>query len=87
MKITAALVKEQGVRFAVVIVKNWLTNNLSERDDTAQAFQGYFPGYNIVLMSQDGQGRATFYGRPDIVRFLQRLPTHALPWKEFTFAN
>lgn len=86
MKVTAALVKEQGVSFAVVNVKGWAMN-LSERDDTANAFRTCFPGFNIVLMSQDSRGRATFYGRQDIVRFLQNLPTHALPWKEFTFAN
>lgn len=86
MKITAALVKEQGVSFAVVNVKGWALNP-SERDSTANSFQAYFPGFNIILMSQGGSGRATFYGRKDIVRFLQNVPTHALPWKEFTFAS
>lgn len=87
MKITAALVREQGIRFAVVLVKNWATHNTSDRDKTLRGFQAYFPGYNIVLMSQSGQGGATFYGRPDIVRFLQRIPTRALPWKEFTIGS
>lgn len=86
MKITAALVKEQGVSFAVVNVKGWALNS-SERDSTASSFRAYFPGFNVILMSQDNSGRATFYGRRDIVRFLQNVPTHALPWKEFTFAS
>lgn len=86
MKVTAALVKEQGVSFAVVTVKGWALN-LSERDSTANSFRACFPGFNIILMSQDSQGRATFYGRRDIVQFLQNVPTRALPWKEFTFAN
>jgi hypothetical protein len=86
MKITAALLKEQGVSFAVVNVKGWVLNPL-ERDSTATSFQAYFPGFNIILMSQDSSGRATFYGRRDIVRFLQNVPTYALPWKEFTFAS
>ena len=86
MKVTAALVKEQSVSFAVVIVKSWAMN-LSERDSTANSFRACFPGFNVILMSQDSSGRATFYGRQDIVRFLQNIPNHALPWKEFTFAN
>lgn len=86
MKVTAALVKEQGVSFAVVTVKGWVLST-SERDSTASSFRAYFPGFNIVLMSQDSSGRATYHGRQDIVRFLQNVPTHALPWKEFTFAN
>jgi len=86
MKITAALVKEQSVSFAVITVKGWALNS-SERDGTANSYRACFPGFNIILMSQDSSGRAKFYGRQDIVRFLQNVPTHALPWKEFTFSN
>lgn len=51
MKITVALVKEQGVSFAVVNVKDWALNP-SERDSTANSFQACFPGFNIILMSE-----------------------------------
>jgi hypothetical protein len=50
MKITAALLKEQGVSFAVVNMKSWVLNPL-ERDSTATSFRAYFPGFNIILMS------------------------------------
>jgi len=46
MKITAALVKEQGVTFAVVTVKGSALNP-SERDSIANSFRVYFPGFNI----------------------------------------
>jgi hypothetical protein len=85
VKLTAALVKEQRVLFAVVLVKSYVLNSV-ERGQTIQAAQQFFPGYNIILMSQDGRGIPTFFGRRDIVGFLQSVPVNSLPWKEFTFA-
>jgi hypothetical protein len=85
VKITGALVQEQNVRFAVVLVKSQIMISI-DREQMAEQSRRYFPGYNIVLMSQDSRGNPTFYGRRDIVRFLQNVPVNAFPWKEYTFA-
>jgi hypothetical protein len=45
----------------------------------APAFQ-FVP---IVLMEQDGRGVPTYYGRPDIVRFLASIDFRRLPWKQW----
>jgi hypothetical protein len=38
----------------------------------------------VVLMAQDSCGTPTFYGRPDIARFLANVPVGAIPWSEYT---
>ena len=85
MTIDAALVKEQGVEFAVVSVKRHILDSPTQRNQAIQDFQPCFPGFNIVLMGQDSRGRATYVGRPDIVRFLSNVAPGQLPWKRYTF--
>ncbi len=84
MSIDAALVKEQGVHFAVVVVKPSVLNNPSQRSDAQREFQAWFPGCNIVLMAQDSRGVPTYFGRPDIVRFLRNVNVTQLPWKRYS---
>jgi hypothetical protein len=84
MSFDAALVREQGVTFAVVVVNNHTVSSDSERRKAMGAFGTRFPGVPIVLMSQDGRGTPTYWGRPDIVRFLVDVPFEALPWKRFS---
>ena len=85
MRFQAALTKEQGVTFAVVVVKRHVLNP-GTRDDAKASFQPVFPGVPIVLMAQDGRGVPEYYGRPDIVRFLAKVPFEALPWREWSVA-
>lgn len=84
MSIDAALVKEQGVHFAVVVVQSHVLNNPSQRSEAQQGFQALFPGYNIILMAQTSRGVPTYYGRPDIVRFLSKVHISQLPWKRYS---
>lgn len=84
MTFQGAVIEEQGVTFAVVIVKKHLVDSGSEADRTIAAFQPVFPGLPVVLMAQDYQGAPTYYGRRDIARFLADVPLEAIPWKEYT---
>jgi hypothetical protein len=84
MKLQGAVIKEQGVTFAVVVVKKSVLDNRIEANRAMQGFQPIFPGIPIVLMAQNHQGRAEYYGRQDISRFLAGVPLHAIPWKEYT---
>jgi len=79
MRIQAAVVKEQRVTFAIVVVKRHLIQS------TFRA-RTLFPGMPIVLMAQDGRGTPTYYGTRDIVKFLSRVPLRAIPWKTYTFS-
>ncbi|MFA1822994.1 hypothetical protein ACDX78_23075 [Virgibacillus oceani] len=76
-----ALVKEQGVTFAVVVVKSRILNNPNLRDESLQSFQKYFPGVPLILMAQDTRGKPKYYGRNDIVNFLSKVNYRRLPWK------
>lgn len=84
MSFDAALVREQGVNFAVVIVKHHVMGSDSSRRDATAAFNRHFPGVPVILMAQDGRGTPTYWGRPDIVRFLTNVPVEALPWKRYS---
>lgn len=84
MQFDGALVKEQGVTFAVVVVKPQVLNNRAAASQVAAGFEGHFPGAPIVLMAQDIKGRATYLGRPDLVRFLSGCHVSQLPWKRYS---
>ena len=84
MKFQGAIIKEQGVTFAVVIVKEHIIKNPTEAKNTIHSFQPIFPGLPIVLMAQDYRGTPTYYGRSDISKFLANIPIDAIPWKEYS---
>lgn len=84
MKLEGAIIKEQGQKFAIIIVKSHVLNS-TERDDAAQQFSEYFPGMPIILMAQNSRGIPTYYGRKDIVAFLSNLHISQIPWKKYTF--
>ena len=84
MKFQGAVIKEQGVTFAIVIVKKSVIDNPSEAMKTIQSLQPLFPGIPVILMAQDARGVPTYYGKQDIARFMARIPLQAIPWKEYT---
>ena len=84
MKFQGAVVKEQGITFAVVIVNSHVVNSPSESNSVIQSFGTVFPGMPIVLMAQNIQGAPTYFGRSDIVKFLANVHISQIPWKEFT---
>jgi hypothetical protein len=79
-----AIITEQGVTFAVAVVRRGLLNSPSEREQSRVYFQGFFGAVPVVLMEQDANGTPTWFGRPDITRFLQSVPVNAIPWKRYT---
>lgn len=80
----AALIREQGVAFAVVAVKPAGTSTRSQAAELAAAYSDVFPGVPIVLMSSDASGRPKFVGRRDLVNWLVRIPVQRLPWRTVT---
>jgi hypothetical protein len=84
MKGHVALIREQGVNFAVVVVKPSVLNGpRSTKDDLAAAYSREF-SVPTVLMAQDSHGTPTYYGRRDLVQWLSNVIVDALPWREFT---
>jgi hypothetical protein len=84
MKIQGAVIKEQGVTFAIVIVKKTVIDSRTEANNAIVAFRPIFPGIPLVLMAQDHRGVPTYYGRQDIAKFMANVPMHVIPWKEYT---
>lgn len=84
MQFEGAVIREQGVTFAVVVVKDRVLNSTNEANQTIARFGSVFPGMPVVLMAQDGYGRPTYYGRPDISKFLASVSPSRIPWKRYT---
>lgn len=84
MKLEGAVITEQGVTFGIMIVKQHVLNNPSQRDELVSQASSLFGGIPTVLMAQDHSGTPTYYGRDDIARFMANVPLHPIPWKEYT---
>lgn len=83
MRVQGAVIRKQGQTFAVVIVRSHVVQNRATAADMIESFMPVF-GVPVVLMAQDGRGRPTYYGRPDIARFMASVPLQAIPWREYT---
>ena len=83
-KFQGAVIKEQGVKFAIVVVKSHVVQMQHEARKTIGEFGQFFPGIPVVLMAQNSRGVPTYYGRPDIAKFMSRVPIQAIQWKEYT---
>ncbi|MBE8954763.1 MAG: hypothetical protein SR2Q5_03710 [Quinella sp. 2Q5] len=83
MKIQGAVIIEQGVTFAVIAVDRTVTNYTSRAVRVRYQLAQYFRNMPIILMSLDSNGTPHYYGRRDIVRFLQSIRLDQIPWKEY----
>jgi hypothetical protein len=86
MKLQGAVVKEQNVTFAIVIVKPSAMQTSAASDSSRKAFQPLFPSLPLILASQDSRGIFQYQGRKDIVSFLANIDPSRIPWKEYTFS-
>lgn len=86
MQIDGAVVREQGVTFAIAVVKRHVIQNSVQARNTQSSFSSVFPGMPIILMAQDSRGIPTYYGRKDIVRFLANIDPCRIPWKKYTIS-
>jgi hypothetical protein len=85
MQFEGALIKQQGVTFAVVSVKKNVVDNPSEAERAIRAFSPAFPGVPVVVAGLDSWGGVKYYGRRDLVNFLANVPVHCIPWKRYNW--
>lgn len=85
MQFEGAVIKEQNITFAVVIVKEAVLNCRQRSIKTIRSLSSAFSGLPVVLMAQDRRGRATYYGRKDLSNFLSGIPISAIPWKRYNY--
>jgi hypothetical protein len=86
MQFDGVRLKEQGVEFAIVVVKPEVLNYSSRREETRQEFARYFNYIPTVLMCQDGRGTPTYHSRQDIVHFLASVDPRRIPFKRYTIS-
>jgi len=84
MQLEGAVIREQGITFGVLIVKNHVLSDPGARDRIVRQASRVFGGIPTVLMGQSG-GKAKFYGRKDIARFMATVPISSVPWQRYTF--
>ena len=77
-----ALVREQGINFAVVCVADHVLDSPSQRRDAIEAWVGEL-GVPVALL---GAHRHRTYGRPDIVDWLSSVHLGQLPWRRATLS-
>ena len=83
MVVHGAVIIEQGVTFAIVVVKQIVTQYTVRATRLRQSIAPFFPNMPIILMSQDREGKPHYYGRKDIVDFLKTVPLDKIPWKTY----
>ena len=83
MTFDGAVIKEQGVTFAITVVKPNVLNS-PNREKIQARFSSVFDGLPTVLMAQDFNGVPKYYGRKDIVNFLASINMNQIPWKTYT---
>ena len=83
MRIQGAVIIEQGVTFAIVVVNQTVTNYTSRAIQVRNYLSQFFRNMPIILMSQDSNGTPHYYGRKDIVAFLRTVRLDQIPWKEY----
>lgn len=81
-QMTAALVREQGVTFAVVLVKNHVVLSQQQSSETIRSASVALGCPLVVLMGETN--RKLRGNRNDVVRFVANLHPSRLPWKKWT---
>lgn len=85
MTFDGAKIREQGVTFAIVVVKPQVLTS-SSRESVRASFIPFFGNIPIILMAQDSRGIPTYHGRRDIVQFLAHIDLARIPWKHYNVA-
>ena len=87
MQFYGSLIKEQGVTFAIVVVKSSLLNSSEkEKKKNVDKFSTFFPPHvPLILMAQDSSSDTpSYYGRKDIVEFLANIDVNRIPFQKYT---
>ncbi|WP_314620906.1 hypothetical protein [uncultured Selenomonas sp.] len=83
IKVHGAVIIEQGVTFAIVVVKPHVTQYTARAVAFRSEIAPFFRNMPIILMSQDRDGNPRYYGRKDIVDFLKTVKIEQIPWKTY----
>jgi hypothetical protein len=83
MQIDGAIIKEQGVTFAIVVVQQQVLASPEAVNSARKAFNPIFQGLPIILMAQNAKAIPSYQGRQDIVQFLANIHPSRIRWKRY----
>ena len=86
MSFIGALIKEQGVCFAIAVVKLHVLSSAT-KETVRDEFRQYFGQVPVILMAQNSRGTPIYDGRRDIVSFLAGIHPSRIPWKRYTISQ
>jgi hypothetical protein len=72
-----AIIREQGINFGIIVVKDHVIDNHVEADNAVNAWSYEF-GCPTILM---GARHHKLYGRRDLVKFVSNLHLSQIPWR------
>lgn len=82
MRFQGALITEQGITFAIVVVQPHVVGDQKKYDQLMPILRPVFPPDTpIIVMCLNPEGVPLYYGRKDIVNFLTKVPIHTIPWR------
>jgi hypothetical protein len=77
-----ALVREQGVSFAILSVADSVINSPTQRNHLIEQGVAWFQLPTVLMGSHSGK----LWGRHDLVRFLSRVHPSRLPWRRMSLS-
>lgn len=86
MTFEGSVITEQNVTFGIIIVKPYVLNDVSAKQQMELFGKRAFGNIPIILMAQNSVGTPTYYGRKDIVQFLSHVHPSRIPWKKYTLS-
>lgn len=85
MTFDGAVIREQGITFAIAVVQPHVLRNSTDRENALAQFTGVF-GVPTVLMARSHHGVPEYWGRQDIVKFLANVHPSRIPWQRYTLS-
>ena len=80
--LTGAVIREQGITFAVVIVKNHVVNC---QTTSSNMIQDLIPVFGVPLIALKGESnRKVRSNRRDVASFVANLHPSRIPWRKYT---
>lgn len=80
--INVALMKEKGISFAVVLVKQHAMIDINLRKEVIGRCRLLFQCDEVVL-AYDNYSGTKYYGRHVLTNFLRQYPASSLPFKQY----
>jgi hypothetical protein len=83
MQFEGTVLTQQGVTFALMVVKEHVLDNPSQRDQVLHGATMFFKLPTVLVSDR----RHRTFGRDDIVRFLRNVNITQIPWRRYTVSG